>query len=149
MTSLGFEGSLNPYEITSAEIACVLKGGCLITEKNVFTRVVTNITSGCIIGFKYYDFGDDFSSKTMEFNMDIKGMGCNGKIRILIDSYENGEEIGVCEFGADDGVISTRVKAVIGRHAVFFVVEDSFGGWFTDMFKGRQLLEMKSFVFCK
>jgi hypothetical protein len=46
MTSLGFEKSLSPYQITPADIACVLKGGCIITELNIFTRVVTNITNG-------------------------------------------------------------------------------------------------------
>lgn len=67
MTSLGFEDSLNPYEITPADLACVLKGGAFVTEKNVFDRVVTNIQDGSVIGYKYYDFGDDFGSMTMEF----------------------------------------------------------------------------------
>lgn len=149
MTSLGFEDSLNPYEATAAEIACVLKNGCIITEKNRFTRVVTNITSGSIIGYKYFDFGNDYTSKTMVFAAEITGMGCKGRIRILIDDYENGEEIGACEFGTDSGIISTRVKAVTGRHALYFVAEDGFGGAFKDMFDGRQLLELKTFVFEK
>ncbi|HWT75370.1 MAG TPA: family 43 glycosylhydrolase [Mobilitalea sp.] len=149
MTSLGFESSLPPYEITPADLACVLKGGCFITEKNIFTRVVTGITCGSIIGFKYYDFGEDYSSKTMEFHATVNGTGCKSKIRILIDNYENGEEIGCCNVGADDGVVSAVVKNVTGRHAVYLVVEDSFGGFFTDMFKGRQLFELVSFVFSK
>lgn len=41
MTSLGFEESLSPYDITPAELACVLKGSCLITEKNIMTRTIT------------------------------------------------------------------------------------------------------------
>ncbi|MBQ7980524.1 MAG: family 43 glycosylhydrolase, partial [Oscillospiraceae bacterium] len=36
MTSLGFEESLLPYRQTPAEIACVLRGGCFVTEKNIF-----------------------------------------------------------------------------------------------------------------
>lgn len=149
MTSLGFEESLSPYAITPADIACVLKGGCFITEKNIASRQVTAITSGCIIGYRYFDFGQDYSSKTMEFSAIVKGTGCKSKIKILIDNYENGEEIGVCEIGADDGIYTTIVKNVEGRHAVYFVVEDSFGGWFTDMFKGRHLFELESFVFMK
>jgi arabinoxylan arabinofuranohydrolase len=149
MTSLGFEDALSPYKITPAEIACVLRGGCFITEKDPFTRVVTGITSGCIIGYKYFDFSNDFSSKTMQFSAIIVGMGCRGKIRILIDDAANGEEIGCCEFGTDSGVISTNVKAVAGRHSVFFVIEDGFGGWFTDMFRGRHLCELESFLFMK
>ena len=53
MTSLGFETSLNPYDITPAEIACVLKGNLFITEHNPFTRVITNIKKNAVIGYKY------------------------------------------------------------------------------------------------
>lgn len=149
MTSLGFEESLSPYRETDAEIACVLKGGCLITEKNRFERIVTNITDGCIIGYKYFDFGEDFSSKTMEFYAQTEGRGSNARIHILIDDYDSGEEIGVCEIGTDSGMASAVVKAVTGRHAVFFKVEASAGGWFKDMFSGRQLFDLKKFVFIK
>jgi len=149
MTSLGFEESLSPYEVTPADLACVLKGDCIITEKNIFTRVITNITSGSIIGYKYFDFGEDYGSKTMEFSVLVNGMGCKSKIRILIDDYENGEEIGCIDVGPDNGVVSGVVKNVTGRHAVYFVIEDSFGGYFTDMFKGRHLFELESFVFSK
>jgi hypothetical protein len=85
----------------------------------------------------------------MKFSVFVKGTGCKSKIRILIDNYENGEEIGRCEIGADDGAYSAVVKNVTGRHAVYFVIEDSFGGWFTEMFKGRNLFELESFVFMK
>lgn len=149
MTSLGFENSLNPYKITPAEIACVLKGGCFITEKNVTSRFITSITSGCIIGFKYFDFGSDFSSKTMKFSALVKGNGCKSRIRILLDDYENEEEVGICEIGSDDGVYNAVVKNVTGRHSVYFAVEDCFGGWFIDMFKDRHLFEFESFVFLK
>lgn len=149
MTSLGFDKSLSPYEITTADIACVLKGGCIITEKNMFTRVITGITSGSIIGYKYFDFGDDYSSNTMEFHANVKGSGCVSKIRILLDDSENGVEIGCCDVGADDSVVSATVKNATGRHAIYFVIEDNFGGYFTDMFKGRQLFDLVSFVFTK
>jgi len=73
MTSLGFSESLSPYKITSADIACVLKNSAFITERNVFDRVITNIVDGSVIGYKYFDFGDDFGSKTMNFSMKING----------------------------------------------------------------------------
>ena len=149
MTSLGFEDALSPYRITQADIACVLKGGCCITEKNPFTRVVAGITDGCVIGYKYFDFGDDFTSRTMTFSATINGMGSRGKIRIRIDDDTDGEEIGCCEFGPDGGVISATVKCVTGLHSVFLIVEDGFGGGFVDMFSGRHLFELKSFVFMK
>lgn len=149
MTSLGFDKSLSPYKCTSADIACVLKGGCIVTEKNIFTRIVTNITSGCVIGYKYFDFGSDYSSKTMKFNAKISGTGCKAKIHILIDNDIDGEEIGCCEIGMDDSVVSATVKAITGRHALYFVVEEAFGGYFKDMFKGRHLFELEQFVFEK
>ncbi len=149
MTSLGFEEALCPYEITPAELACVLKGGCMITELNIFTRVITDITSGCVIGYKYFDFGEDYSSKTMEFQAWVRGTGCKSRLRILLDSFEDGEELGCCEIGKEDGVVSAIVKNVTGRHGIYFLIEDSFGGWFTDMFKGRHLFELISFVFSK
>ena len=149
MTSLGFEESLLPYRQTPAEIACVLRGGCFVTEKNIFERVVTGITDGCVIGYKYFDFGEDYSTKTMKFFADTIGMGSNAEISIRIDDAENGEEIGVCKVGTNGGVVSCVVKAVTGRHSVFLVAKESAGGSFDYMFKGRQLFELKEFVFAK
>lgn len=148
MTSLGFEESLSPYEVTPAEIACVLKNGPIVTEKNVFERVITNITDGSVIGYKYYDFGEDYGSKTMEFSAKVRGMGCDCHMHIHIDS-ENGEEIGCCDIGHSDGVVHAIVKNVTGRHAVFFQVSTDYQGWMGDMFKGRNLFELESFVFMK
>jgi hypothetical protein len=154
MTSLGFEESLNPYKITPAEIACVLtdsgKGrGAFITEKNIFTRCISNIKHGCIIGYKYFDFGEDFSGKTMEFSVEIKGTGCKSKLNVMLDDPREGINIGCLEVGMDSGTYSTVLQNVTGRHAVFFVVEDCFGGWFKEMFIDRNLFELVSFVFIK
>ncbi|MBQ9956918.1 MAG: family 43 glycosylhydrolase [Ruminococcus sp.] len=149
MTSLGFEKSLNPYRIVPADIACVLKGDCFVTELDRFTRVISSIKKGSIIGYKYFDFGEDYSSKTMNFSMKIRGTGCVGRIRILIDDYENGEEIGVCETGASDGVYSCRVKNVTGRHSVFFVAEHIYDGWYEHAFKDRSIFELEAFSFMK
>lgn len=148
MTSLGFEESLNPYQVTSAETACVLKGGCYITETNVFERPVTNITDGCVMGWKYFDFGEDLSSKTMQVRLKVRGCGSRGRIRIFLDG-ENGEELGAVEFSEDSGVIGGRIKAASGRHSVFLVAESGYEGWFADSMKGRQLFMLDSFVFMK
>ena len=91
MTSLGFEDALDPYKITPAEIACVLKGGCFISEKDLFERVVTNITDDAVIGYKYFDFGDDFTGDSMQLAMKVRGMGTKCRVRVLIDDYESGE----------------------------------------------------------
>ncbi len=149
MTSLGFEDSLNPYEITPADAACVLKEGGFVMEVNTFDRRIAGIKNGCIAGYKYYDFGDDYSSKTMAFEASIASCGSTGRIRILLDSYTDGEEIGRAEFGHSDETISVRVKNVTGRHAVFLIFENNYGGAFTDMFQGRELCHLKQFVFTK
>ncbi len=149
MTSLGFQDSLDPYNITPAEIACVLKGGAVITEKNVFERVVTNITENCVIGFKYFDFGEDFGSRTMELSINVNGMGCDSILHVLIDG-EDGEEIGQLRIGRNGGIITERVKAVTGRHSVFFKVSTEYPhDWSGESFRSRYLFEMKSFVFMK
>lgn len=148
MTSLGFEDALSPYRETPADIACVLKGGAFITERNVFERVITNITDGTVIGYKYYDFGDDFSSRSMEFTAKVNGFGCDCTLHILIDD-ENGEEIGQCSIGHDNTLLHTRVKSVSGRHALFFKVTTAYSGWTAEYFKNRTLFELKSFVFMK
>ncbi|MDR1688029.1 MAG: family 43 glycosylhydrolase [Clostridiales bacterium] len=149
MTSLGFAESLSPYQITPADIACVLTGGALITEKNVFTRIITNITDGCVIGYKYFDFGQDFSSKTMDISFNVTGCGTKSKMDIYADDWQNGEHLGFCEIDTNDGVYSANIKSITGRHAVYFVVSSCAGGWFKDMFKGRKLFDLASFVFTK
>ncbi len=149
MTSLGFEDSLNPYKITPAEIACVLKGGAKVTEKNVFERVVTDIFEDCVIGYKYFDFGDDFGSKTMELSVNVNGMGCDSILHILADG-ENGEEIGQLRIGRNGGAITGRVKALTGRHSIFFKVSTEYPhDWSGESFRHRCLFELISFVFMK
>lgn len=147
-TSLGFQNSLNPYLITPADICCVLKGKGFVTEKNQFERLVANICSGDVIGYKYFDFGEDFSSKTMEFSADIKGMGADCDLHILIDG-EDGEEIGCCHIGHDDEYLTCIVKNVTGRHSLFFKVTTTYEGWMGDYFKDRPLFGLKQFVFMK
>ena len=93
MTSLGFEESLSPYEPVKAEIACVLTGGCFVTEKDTFRRVVTQIKDGSVIGYKYFDFGDDYSTATMELAVKIVGMGMKGKLHVYIDGPETDESV--------------------------------------------------------
>lgn len=162
MTSLGFEESLSPFGQTPADIACVLTGGAFITEKNKFERVVTNITDGCVIGYKYFDFGDDYSSLTMEFEARVNGMGADCDMHILIDGYDidnededsdkqkfHGYEIGICHVSADDAVVKTVIKNVTGRHSVFFKVTTEYKGWTSGFFKDRRLFELKDFIFAK
>lgn len=148
MTSLGFEESLNPYDFTQADTACVLKGGCYITETSVFERPIVNVTDGCVMGWKYFDFGEDFASKTMQIRLKLRGTGSRGRVHVRLDS-EDGEELGTVDFAEDSGTAGARIKAATGRHAVFLVAESGYEGWFTGEMKGRQLFMLDGFVIMK
>lgn len=149
MTSLGFEEALNPYRETPGENACVLIGGCFTTEKDLFTRVVTNIGDKNVLGYKYFDFGEDYSSKTYKLALQVKGTGMRCRVRVFADDWQNGEEIGVLEVGTGDGVVTGTVKALTGRHAIYFVPEIKTEGWMKGFFEDRKLFELVSFVFLK
>ena len=145
MTSLGFADALDPYEVTPADIACVLKGGCFVTERDVFTRCVTNIKGGCVLGYKYFDFGADHSMSEMTCSFRVKSSGMRAEVHILLDS-EDGEELGICLTGTQDGVYETKIRPVTGRHSLFFRIENPCRGWSAGMFQDRQLLELEAFV---
>lgn len=149
MTSLGFEDSLSPYEITTADTACVLMGGCFITQKNLFERVITGITYGSVMGWKYFDFGEDYSSHTMLLHLRIHGTGCNSIVHVLLDHYETGSEIGTIKMGPDSGVYTGEMTLVTGRHAIFFCIEEIERNFFHDMLRGRAVFELQEFVFEK
>lgn len=148
MTSLGFEESLSPYKETKAEIACVLKGGCFITEKNVMERPIVNILSGCVIGYKYFEFGQDYSATSMIAFIKIHGSGQKGIIHIRLDS-EDGVEIGNGKITTDCEILKIFVSNVTGKHAVYFIFETGRTSWIKENFEGRELCQMVSFVFCK
>ena len=149
MTSLGFDDALNPYQITPAEIACVLTGGCFITEKDVFTRVITEITDGCVMGYKYFDFGEDHTGDGLTLALNVKGMGVKCRVRARLDDPEKGAEIGACALGTGDGVYKMKTTPVTGRHALYFIAENRTEGWTGQFFRDRRLFELQSFVFLK
>lgn len=126
----------------------MLKGGAFVTERTPFERVITNIQDGCVMGYKYFDFGEDNGSKTMQFFADVVGFGCACDVHIHLDS-EDGEEIGCFHVGRSAECIKTRVKAVTGRHAVYLTVSTNYEGWTGSFFTNRCLMELKKFVFMK
>ena len=151
MTSLGFEESLNPYDFTPADTACVLKGSeqLMITQIDAFTRVITNITEGCVMGWKYFDFGEDHTNGTMTLSLKMQPRGCSGRVHVYLDDPVDGEKIGTVEFGTGDHVAEGIMRMVTGRHAVYFVAEDAHSGWAKNSFVNRQLLDLEAFVFRK
>lgn len=149
MTSLGFAKSLNPYEMTFADSACVLRGDAYINELDIFTRAITNIQDGCVMGWKYFDFGDDYTGEDMQLMIKMISRGCHGKIKVYIDDVTEDKEIGCLDFTRESTVVKGTVKNVTGRHAVYLVAETGYQGWAKDTFQGRQLFDLLAFVFCK
>ena len=147
MTSLGFSDALNPFQVTPADTACVLKGSCLITEKNAFTRSIAQIADGDVMGWKYFDFGYGTGSDLL-LQLRVKGCGCKGRISVHLDSWKN-EALGSVSFGLDDQVLTCRLPDVTGRHSLYLVAHDGYEGWSKEMFKGRSLFELEAFVFMK
>ena len=146
MTSLGFEKSLDPFIVTKEDTACVLKGGCFITELDIFNRVITGIENGAVMGWKYYDFGND--DDPYSIMLKIRGEGCRGAVQIYLDR-DDGEPVGEAAFGEAGGVISAKLPAIKGRHAVYLKAKSGYEGWAAEMFKGRRLFELEEFVFVR
>ena len=84
----------------------------------------------------------------MKLVVRVRGNGCKSELHIHLDA-EDGEEIGCCEIGMDDGMYTAITKHVTGRHAIYFTVKAQFGGWFKEMENGRHLFELEEFVFMK
>ncbi|MDE5951747.1 MAG: xylan 1,4-beta-xylosidase, partial [Acetatifactor sp.] len=114
-------------------------------------------TDNFVSGYKYFYFWEDYYGNKMEFAARVAGCGCESTLHIHIDS-KDGEEIGSCLVGSGDGMAHAVVKKVTGRHALFFTVstgyhstedKDDPNDWIANMFRGRVLFELKSFVFMK
>jgi hypothetical protein len=127
-TSLGFQTSLDPYQTTPADIACVLRGGNYVTELDRDTRPVIHNKNGSVIGFRYFDFGDPSA-----LSLSLRIRGGEAPCRIKVQSARPGEdpqEIGELEIDADPSgqwrEVSTDVLPVNGRAAILFsFVSDS------------------------
>ena len=149
MTSLGFEDALDPYKQTPAELACVLKGGCFITEIDPFTRPIVGIRHNAVMGYKYFDFGKDGSDNTMLFMAKVRGCGVKCKLDVIADDPDKGEVLGTLDIGTADGVYRARVKKLTGRHAVYFRAYHTTTDWMRGGFDSKDLFSLTEFVFMK
>jgi hypothetical protein len=121
-TSLGFRTSLDPYQTTPADIACVLRGGNYVTELDLQTRPVINNTPGAVIGFRTFDFGQPAA-----LSVSLRIRGASTPTRIKIQSARPGEapvEIGSLQITPDASAqwrdVSAELLPVSGRAAIFF-----------------------------
>ena len=109
-----------------------------------------DITDGAVIGYKYFDFGDDYTGDSMTIGIKVRGMGTNCTIRVMADGYDDkGTEIGTVKVGLGDGIYKGKVKNLTGRHSIFFIVEHGVTSWTKSYFDGKQLCEIQEFVFMK
>ena len=148
MTSLGFEKALNPYEETKAELACVLKGDCYVAEKNIFNRPVINITAGAVIGYRSFDFGEDYSKTSLKLFLELEGTCQSGIINVHFDD-EKSEPVARGMIKQDNNVLRIDMPAVTGVHDLFFTFETGRTSWIKNNFENRELCRLNRFVFCK
>jgi hypothetical protein len=121
-TSLGFQTSLDPYQVTPADIACVLKGGNYITELDRDTRPVVHNRNGSVVGFKYFDFGEPTA---LSLSLRVRGGAAPGRVKVQASRPgESPVEIAELKIEAAPSgqwrEVSSEVKPVSGRAAVFF-----------------------------
>ncbi len=148
MTSHGLDKSLNPYYETKAELACVLKGKCFVAEKNVFSRPIINILPGSVIGYRSFDFGEDYSGTSLKLFLELEGCGQSGIIKVHLDS-ETSEPVGQGIIPLDNGILQIDMPPITGKHDLLFTFENGKTGWFKDWFDNRELCRLNRFVFCK
>lgn len=126
-TSLGFQKSLNPYQTTGAEIACVLIGGNYIVEQDYDTHPVILNRAGSVIGYKYFDFGESSENATDTFAAQIRDGAVSGQMEVWLDGGDekSGRKIGVLNIEAPAKrsdrwrKVSAPVAAFSGRHALY------------------------------
>jgi len=147
-TSLGFEDTLNPYKSTPADFACVFRGGSYVVEIDKRTQPVVGNTNDCVVGYKYFDFGQPFSGQKTSFTVQFRNGGVSGNIEIWLDDPEaKGERLGVIpvtKSPASDGwwrEQTIAVRNLTGRHAVYLR--------FTAETPGFTVADLRSFVFTR
>ena len=148
MTSLGFSKALNPYEATPAHRACVLRNGGMIKYLNEFHTVVDELRSGTVVGYKYFDFGEDYTATHIDLLLELRGLGETGRVTVHLDDAESAP-IGEGVFTGDDQLLKIKLPSITGRHAVYFTFHDdrpqiSWGGM-----HDRRLTRLERFVFKK
>jgi len=140
-TSLGFQTSLDPYQTTPVDIACVLRGGNYVTELDCDTRPVIHNKNGSVVGFRTFDFGQPAS---LSLSLRVRGGEAPARLKVLAGPPDEAPvEIGEFKIEADSSghwrTLTTAVKPVSGRTELLFkFVSDS-----TD----RPLCDLLSFRF--
>ena len=167
-------GGLDPLERHSAGIACWLTGpkralhewpnntfyGSYVeasygTDDNMAapyalrnnTNRVVNNTDGSIVGYKYFNFGEENGDDELTLRLRLIPEGVDGVIEVMADrpwASQGGRQIGRIELKADMPKTSAEMTADLdavgpGQHAIFFV--------FKSDTKERSLCTLEDLVF--
>jgi hypothetical protein len=90
------------------------------SEKKVF-QVVTNTTNGSVVGYKYFDFGQE-AREGARIILSILAES-NGYVEVFADDPKSGELIEKVQvkMTAEHIDFAAPLKAIIGVHAIYFV----------------------------
>ena len=149
MTSLGFDRALDPYAPTPAHRACVLREG-MVKHLSPLDTVVGGLKNGSVAGYKYFDFGQDYSGGEMTLYLETRGLGEMGVIRVTLDDPDGENVLAELPFSGEGGCLKAHLPAVSGRHALYFQVRDDRRppAWGLRE-KDRELIQLRQFVFTK
>jgi hypothetical protein len=147
-TSLGFQDNLDPYQWTPADIACVFRGSSYVTEIDPRTRPVLGSKNGCVVGYKYFDFGQPLTGQHTTFTVQVRDGAARGRLEVWLDDpNQRGEQIGTVPLtpqplppGAWQD-LTIPLRNLAGRHALYlkFSSED----------RDATLPALRSFVFTR
>ncbi len=148
-TSLGFETSLNPYKFTQADIACVFRGGSYVTELDKRTHPIKGNKNGCVVGYKYFDFGDTvLPGQSTQFTLQFRNAQTAGSVEVWLgDPKTDGEKLGAVaidhqEPGKDAWrELTIPVRNLSGRHGVYLK--------FTSETPDTEIADIRSFAFTR
>ena len=148
-TSLGFETSLNPYKVTQADIACVFRGGSYVTELDKRTHPVMGNKNGCVVGYKYFDFGGTIlPGQFTQFTLQFRNAQTSGQVEVWLgDPKTDGEKLGSVaidqqESGKDAWrELTIPIRNISGRHGVYLK--------FTSDTNDTTVADIRSFAFTR
>jgi hypothetical protein len=148
-TSLGFETSLDPWKFTPADIACVFRGGSYVTELDKRTHPVMGNKDGCVVGYKYFDFGDTIlPGQSSLFTLQFRDAQASGQVEVWLgDPKSDGEKLGAISIDKQETCngawreLTIPVRNISGRHGVYFK--------FTSDAKDAPVADIRSFAFTR